>query len=74
VRLLEQLHGLFACNPGQDLLQLILHDRAGNCIELVGARISIGYSPEVDAQLRTLVGDEHVVLLTSGQPSEARAL
>jgi hypothetical protein len=73
VRLLEQLHALVESNPGQHLVQLILRDRAGNSIELIDAAILIDYSPQVDAQLRALVGDGQVAMLPSGQPSDAPA-
>ena len=71
LRLLEQLHGVVERNPGQDQLRLILRDRAGGRVELIDAAITIQYSPEVEAQLRDLVGEEQLGVISNGHPTRA---
>jgi DNA polymerase III subunit alpha len=66
LRLVEQLHGLVARNPGQDTLELVLRDRSGRQVELAGAEIQISHSPDLEAQVRGLVGSDNVANLTPG--------
>ena len=57
VRLLEQLHVLVErCAGGADELQLVLHDRAGGQIALANTDIAVKHTPELESQVRTLVG------------------
>jgi DNA polymerase-3 subunit alpha len=57
VRLLEQLHVLVErCAGGADELQLVLHDRAGGQIALANTDIAVRHTPELESQVRTLVG------------------
>jgi DNA polymerase-3 subunit alpha len=60
LRLLEQLHGLVERFPGSDQVRLLLHDKQGCRVELIGAEITIRHTPDVESQLRTLVGTENV--------------
>jgi hypothetical protein len=60
VRVLEQLHGLVERFPGSDEIHLVLHDRAGERIELAGADILVRHSADLEAQVRTLVGAENL--------------
>jgi hypothetical protein len=60
VRVLEQLHGLVERNPGQDMLELVLRDRSGARVELRGAAIQVRHSPELESQVRALVGADNV--------------
>ncbi|HEV7666273.1 MAG TPA: OB-fold nucleic acid binding domain-containing protein, partial [Chloroflexota bacterium] len=62
VRLLEQLHVIVERSPGQDHLQLVLHDRAGGRIELSGADILVHHTPDLESQVRTLVGKDNVLV------------
>src|SRR5207245_10711207 len=64
LRLLEQLHGLVERCPGPDELQLVLHDRAGGRIELAGADILVRHSPDLESQVRTLVGADNLEVLS----------
>jgi DNA polymerase-3 subunit alpha len=64
VRLLEQLHVLVARFPGQDEIQLVLHDRSGGRIELSGADIPVQHSSELETQVRTLVGEGNLEVFT----------
>jgi hypothetical protein len=63
VRLLEQLHLLVERFPGEDEVRLVLHDRGGARIELDGADIAVKHSSELEAQVRTLVGDSNLKVL-----------
>jgi DNA polymerase III subunit alpha len=63
VRMLEQLHVLVDRFPGEDELQLIVHARDGARIELSGADIPVQCS-ELEGQVRNLVGESNVELLT----------
>jgi hypothetical protein len=60
LRVLEQLHGLVERNPGEDALELVLRDRTGARVELRGARIQVRHSPELESQVRVLVGSDNV--------------
>ena len=60
LRLLEQLHGLVERHPGEDALQLVLCDRSGRAVELHGAPVRVRHSPEIEHQLRGLVGAQNV--------------
>jgi hypothetical protein len=65
LRLLEQLHVLVQRHgPGQDEVQLVLHDRAGGRVELSGADIAVTHSNELELQMRTLVGESNLQVLT----------
>ncbi|TMF06063.1 MAG: DNA polymerase III subunit alpha [Chloroflexi bacterium] len=64
VRLLQQLHILVEQFPGADELQLVLHDRAGVRVELAGADIAVKHSAELESQVRTLVGDENLEVVS----------
>ncbi|MCA1644614.1 MAG: DNA polymerase III subunit alpha, partial [Chloroflexi bacterium] len=64
VRLLEQLHGLVDRFPGSDEMRLVLHDRAGGRIELAGADIPVRHSPDLESQVRTLVGSDNLEVLS----------
>jgi DNA polymerase III subunit alpha len=65
LRLLEQIHILVERFPGQDEIQLVLHDRDGGRIELDGAEIGVRHSGELEAHVRTLVGESNVNVLTT---------
>jgi DNA polymerase-3 subunit alpha len=71
MRVLEQLHNLVELNPGTDRLDLMLYERDGVPVTLVGADIRVQLSPELEAQLRQMVGDENVNLCPGGQGSGA---
>jgi len=60
LRVLEQLHGLVERYPGADAIELVLRDRGGCPVELTGADILVEHSPDLEAQLRGLVGDENL--------------
>ena len=64
VRLLQQLHILVEQFPCADELQLVLHDRAGARVELAGADIAVKHSAELESQVRTLVGDENLEVVS----------
>lgn len=64
LRLLEQLHVLVERFPGGDELQLVLHDRTGARIELEGAEIAVSHSNDLEAQMRSLVGEGNLQVLT----------
>jgi len=64
VRVLEQLHILVGRSPGSDELQLVLRDRSGSRIELAGADIAVKHSPELESQVRTLVGHDNLQVLS----------
>jgi DNA polymerase III subunit alpha len=68
VRVLEQLHGLIERFPGSDLIHLVLHDRAGCKIELAGADIPVRHSPDLELQVRTLVGADNLEVQSSAEP------
>jgi hypothetical protein len=65
VRLLEQLHVLVERFPGQDEIQLVLHDRTGCKIELTGADIPVKHSSELESQVRTLVGEANLQVVNA---------
>ena len=48
--------------PGPDIIQLVLFDRAGTRIELSGADISVKHSPELELQVRGLVGEANLTI------------
>ena len=63
LRVLEQLHGLVErCEPGADEIVLVLRDKAGECVELDGAEILVRHSPDLESQVRTLVGADNVTV------------
>jgi hypothetical protein len=62
---LEQLHVLVERFPGPDEIKLVLHDRAGRPIELTGADIPVKHSSELESQVRTLVGEANLEVLTT---------
>jgi hypothetical protein len=64
LRLLEQLHVLVERCPGTDEIQLVLHDRSGCRIELAGADIPVKHSSELESQVRTLVGEANLEIVT----------
>jgi hypothetical protein len=64
VRVLEQLHVLVEQCPGPDEVQLVLHDRSGCRIELAGADIAVKHSPDLESQVRALVGEDNFQVLT----------
>jgi DNA polymerase-3 subunit alpha len=64
VRVLEQLHLLVERSPGADEIHLVLHDRAGARIELSGADILVQHSPDLESQVRTLVGAENLQVVS----------
>jgi DNA polymerase-3 subunit alpha len=64
VRLLEQLHVLVERFPGKDEIQLVLHDRSGCRIELAGAEIPVKHSSELESQVRTLVGEGNLQVVS----------
>jgi hypothetical protein len=63
LRVLEQLHGLVERYPGTDELRLVLHDRQGGRVELSGAEILVQHSPDLETQVRGLVGPDNVDLM-----------
>jgi len=65
LHVLEQLHSLVGRSPGSDEIQLVLHDRSGSPIELAGADIPVKHSPELESQVRTLVGQDNLQVLTT---------
>jgi hypothetical protein len=65
VRVLEQLHGLVERFPGSDEIRLVLHDRSGGRIELTGADILVRHTPDLELQVRTLVGADNLVIVSS---------
>jgi hypothetical protein len=66
VRLLEQLHVLVERFPGDDEIQLVLHDRSGGRIELDGTQIAVKHSSELETQVRTLVGEANLQVMAKG--------
>ena len=63
LRVLEQLHGLVErCERGSDEIVLVLRDRSGGCVELAGAEILVRHSPDLESQMRTLVGADNVTV------------
>jgi hypothetical protein len=65
VRVLEQLHGLIERFPGSDEIRLVLHDRSGGRIELAGADILVRHTADLESQVRTLVGADNLVVVSS---------
>jgi DNA polymerase III subunit alpha len=65
LRVLEQLHALIERSPGPDQIRLVLHDKAGGQVELDGAEILVRHSEDLENQMRSLVGDENVAVLTA---------
>jgi DNA polymerase III subunit alpha len=65
LRVLEQLHGLVERFPGSDEIRLVLHDRSGGRIELAGADILVRHTPDLESQVRTLVGADNLVVVSS---------
>jgi len=65
VRVLEQLHWLVERFPGSDEIRLVLHDRSGGRIELAGADILVRHTPDLESQVRTLVGADNLVVGSS---------
>ena len=65
VRVLEQLHGLVERFPGPDEIHLVLHDRAGARIELAGADILVRHTPDLESQVRTLVGADNLEVVSA---------
>jgi hypothetical protein len=49
--------------PGDDEVRLVLHDRSGARIELDGTDIGVKHSSELEAQVRTLVGESNLRVL-----------
>ncbi|MBV9582558.1 MAG: DNA polymerase III subunit alpha, partial [Chloroflexi bacterium] len=64
LRLLEQLHLLVERFPGQDEIRLVLHDRGGCRVELAGADIPVTHSSDLETQVRTLVGEANLEVVT----------
>jgi hypothetical protein len=69
VRVLEQLHVLVERFPGPDEIRLVLLDRAGGRIELAGADILVRHTPDLESQVRTLVGADNLVVVGSSELS-----
>ena len=65
VRVLEQLHVLVERFPGSDEIRLVLLDRSGARIELAGADILVRHTPDLESQVRTLVGADNLVVVAS---------
>jgi DNA polymerase-3 subunit alpha len=63
LRLLEKLHVLVERSPGQDEVQLVVHDRGGGRIELAGADIAVKHSSELETQMRALVGETNLEIV-----------
>jgi DNA polymerase-3 subunit alpha len=63
LRLLQQLQLLIERFPGPDELHLVLHDRAGARIELADAQIQVRHTPDLETQVRTLVGADNLVVV-----------
>ncbi|GAC1313336.1 MAG: DNA polymerase III subunit alpha [Chloroflexota bacterium] len=66
--LLEQLHVLVERSPGPDEIRLVLHDRAGAPVELAGADIAVRHTPDLESQVRTLVGPDNLQILAPATP------
>jgi len=64
VRVLEQLHSLVERFPGSDEIRLVLHDRLGGRIELAGTDILVRHSPDLESQVRTLVGTDNLQVVS----------
>jgi DNA polymerase-3 subunit alpha len=62
LRVLEQLHVIVERSPGSDEMQLVLHDRRGDRIELVGADIAVKHSSDLESQVRALVGEANLTV------------
>jgi hypothetical protein len=61
VRLLEQLHVLVERYAGDgDELQLVLHDRTGGQIALANTDINVRHTPELESQVKTLLGADNL--------------
>ncbi len=65
LRVLEQLHVLVERFPGDDELELVLHDRTGCQVQLAGADIGVTHSTELEAQVRALVGEENLEIVNA---------
>ncbi len=65
LRVLEQLHVLVERFPGSDQMLLVLLDRSGGRIELTGADILVRHTPDLESQVRTLVGADNLVVVAS---------
>ena len=50
-------------SPGSDEIQLVLHDRAGGRVELHGADILVRHTPDLESQVRSLVGTDNLQIL-----------
>jgi DNA polymerase-3 subunit alpha len=64
LRVLEQLQLVVQRSPGEDAIQLILHDRGGAPVELRGADIAVKHSAELESQVRRLVGEANLEVVT----------
>ncbi|MDQ6672210.1 MAG: hypothetical protein M3069_15950, partial [Chloroflexota bacterium] len=64
VRVLEQLHVLVDRFPGSDEIRLVLLDRSGGHIELAGADILVRHTPDLESQMRSLVGADNLVVVS----------
>jgi DNA polymerase III subunit alpha len=67
VRVLEQLHSLVERFPGPDEIRLVLHDRLGGQIELAGTDILVRHTPDLESQVRTLVGSDNLQIVSSAE-------
>jgi OB-fold nucleic acid binding domain len=67
VRVLEHLHSLVERWPGPDEIRLVLHDRLGGQVELTGTDIHVRCTPELESQLRTLVGSDNLQVVSSSE-------
>ena len=65
LRVLEQLHALIERSPGPDQIRLVLHDKAGGPVELDGAEILVRHSEDLETQMRSLVGEANVAVLST---------
>jgi DNA polymerase-3 subunit alpha len=65
LRVLQQLHVLVERFPGQDEIRLVLHDREGGRIELSGADIAVRHTETLESEVRTLVGDANLEVVTT---------